>query len=365
MILVLSVFNGFEELIVDLFSNFNPDVKITAIEGKTFKSNPDQIAELRKLSGVQYVSETLEEIAFFEHSGNQDFGILKGVDSFYHKINSIDSTIREGRYKLFAGDQNLAVLGAGMRNKLAIDIHAQFSSINVYMPKNKSSAIGQPFKKKILYPSGTFAIQQDFDNQYVLSSLDFTQNILSVKNQVSAYEIRLHKDINASKTIAGIQSIMGDRFLVRNRYQQDEAFLKLMNIEKWMSFAILSLIIVLILFNMVGALWMIVLEKRKDIAILKSMGAQNGSIGFIFLAKGLMLCLLGLLVGFTAAVLLYLSQKWFSIVSIPEGFVVNAYPISMRLMDFIAVTVMVLSIGFLASLPAALRATKIKTMVRV
>ncbi|MCB0522306.1 MAG: ABC transporter permease [Lewinellaceae bacterium] len=365
LVLVLSVFNGFEDLILGLFSRFNPDVKITAAVGKTFVPDSVKLEEIRSLPGVAVLSQTLEEVAFFEYRESQDFGTLKGVDSLYSAVTGIDSTIFEGRYQLKDGNRHLAVLGGGMRNKLQVNVDDPFELLNVYMAKRGNSINPeQDFRKRFVYPAGTFKIQQDFDNQYILVSLDFARELMSAYDEVSAIEVRFNPGADQQQTIQSIRQLIGPDFEVKDRYQQDEAFLKLMNIEKWMSFAILSLTLVLVAFNMIGSLWMIVLEKKGDIAILKSMGATDRTVRNIFLSEGLLLCGLGLGFGFAVAFALYFSQKAFGIVPIPEGFVVNAYPISMRLVDLLAVVAIVIVIGFLASVPAALRAERVPALLR-
>lgn len=365
LVLVLSVFNGFEDLILGLFSRFNPDVKITATVGKTYEPDSSKIAQLEALPGVMMVSKTLEEVAFFEYRESQDFGILKGVDSEYHRVTGIDSTIFEGIYQLRGDKRNFAVLGGGMRNKLQVDVEDPFELLNVFMAKRENVGLtGQQFRKRFAYPAGSFRIQQDFDNQYILVDLEFARELIGAYDEVSALEVRLDPASSESETIAAIQQIMGPDFEVKDRYRQDEAFLKLMNIEKWMSFAILSLTLVLVAFNLIGSLWMIVLEKKQDISILKSMGATDRTIRNIFLNEGLLLCLLGLGLGFFVAFVLYFAQKMFGIVPIPAGFVVDAYPISMRLVDLLAVMAVVLVIGLVASFPAALRAMRVPALVR-
>lgn len=365
LILVLSVFNGFEDLLSGLFSTFNPDIKVTIKKGKTFITNEEQLAELKALEGVEAVSQSLQETAFFEYKKNRDFGVVKGVDADYTKVSKIDSTIREGIFALKDVNRDLAVLGVGMRNKLSVDIEDPFSTINIYMAKRQQVTVGNPFRKRVVAPVGTFGIQQDFDQQYVITSLEFARSLLNAKSgEVSALEIKLSQPDESGVTQAEIQKIMGEEFDVKNRFQQDEAFLKLMNIEKWMSFAILSLTLVLVAFNMIGSLWMIVLEKRKDIAILKSMGATKRMIRNIFLSEGLLLCLLGIVIGAGLALLLYGVQKGFGIVPIPTGFVVDAYPISIRLLDFLVVMITVIGIGLIASIPPALRAARVSAMIR-
>ena len=192
----------------------------------------------------------------------------------------------------------------------------------------------------------------------------FRSDLIGAYGEVSALEIKLKPGADVKEAIIALQGILGEEFFVKDRYQQEEAFLKLMNIEKWMSFALLCLTLVLVAFNMIGSLWMIVLEKKADISILKSMGAPDGTVRNIFLGQGFLLCILGLLSGLLLALILYALQKIFGIVPIPEGFVVDAYPISMRLVDVFAVAVVVVAIGLLASVPAAHRASKIPTLVR-
>ncbi|MEM9917914.1 MAG: FtsX-like permease family protein [Bacteroidota bacterium] len=364
LIVVLSVFNGFEDLITGLFSSFNPDVKILPVEGKVFEVDSTKVARLRQMEGVEAVSLTLEEVAFFEYKGSQDFGMLKGVDEYFASVTTIDSTVQEGVYSLQDRGREMVVLGLGMRNKLSVDVDNFVNTLTVYMAKRKKGTFGEPFRKRRAYPAGTFVIQQDFDNQYVLSSLDFARELLSYDDEVSAIELRLDASKDPVKTLGAIRDLMGPEFDVRDRYRQDEAFLKLMNIEKWMSFAILSLILVLVAFNMIGSLWMIVLEKKKDIAILKSMGATSVKIRNVFLYEGLLLCLLGMGIGFVVAVAFILVQKLLGVVPIPAGFVVDAYPISMRLIDFTAVAITVVGIGLLASIPPARKAASIDAMIR-
>lgn len=364
LILVLSVFNGFEELLTGLFSSFNPDIKVLPAESKIFSPDSASIQQIKEIDGILFVSSTLEEVAFFEYKGSQDFGILKGVDDSFDEVTGIDSTLREGKYILDQDDRSMAVMGVVMRNNLSVNIDDDFTSINVYMAKRKKSIMGQPFKKQYLYPAGTFVIQQDYESRYVLASLEFVREILGYPNELTALEIKLTDDANIGQVKKDIASILGEGVIIKDRYQQDEAFLKLMNIEKWLSYAILSLTLILVAFNMIGALWMIVMDKQKDIAILKSMGAVDTTIRNIFLSEGILLCLLGLGIGFTIAIVLYVSQKMFGIVPIPAGFVVSAYPISIRLFDFIVVAITVVGIGLLASIPPALRAARVSALIR-
>ena len=367
LVLVLSVFNGFEKLITGMMSNFNPDIKIIPAKGKTFTSDTLIMNQLRQVSSIEQLSETLEETAFFEYEKSQAFGTLKGVDTVFSKVNHIDSTVKEGRYLLFDGQNDFAVLGGGIRNQLGVYEKDMLTPLTVYMPKRgEVGLLEAPFSKRFVYPAGAFAIQSEVDNQYVLTNLDLVRDILKADNEVSAYEIKLKPNTDIKKTLSQIKAIMGDSFLVKDHYMQDEAFLKLMNLEKWMSYAILSLTILLVAFNMVGSLWMIVLEKKKDIAILKSMGALDMTIRNIFLFEGLLLCSLGLVIGFIVAIVLYILHIYIDggVVPLPPGFATDRYPIALKSIDFIVVAITVFVIGLLASLPAALRAVRVETAVK-
>lgn len=367
LVLVLSVFNGFEKLITGMMSNFNPDVKIVATKGKTFISDSLKINQLRQIKGVELLSETLEETAFFEYEKTQAIGTLKGVDDNFSKINRIDSTVREGRYLLHDTQNDYAVLGGGIRNQLGVYERNMLTPLSIYMPKRgEVGVLEQPFAKRFVYPAGAFVIQSEVDNQYVLTNLQFVRDILNAENEVSAYEIKLKPDANASAALSEIRAIMGNDFTVKDHYQQDEAFLKLMNIEKWMSYAILSLTILLVAFNMVGSLWMMVLEKKQDISILKSMGAQDKLIRNIVLNEGLLLCGMGLVSGFVVAIILYLLHVYTEggLVPLPPGFASDRYPVALKTVDFIVVATTVIVIGLLASLPAALRAMRVETAIK-
>ncbi len=366
LILVLSVFNGFEDLLGGLFGYFNPEIKITPAKGKTFEADPATLAKLRSLPGVWLVSESLEEIAFFEYEGSQDFGVLKGVDSLYARVNDLDSTIREGAYVLQQEDRNYAILGAGMRNKLSVNVNDPLASLTIYMPTEKSSGVlGNPFRTRILYPAGTFAIQQEFDNQYILADLGFMRELLEAKpGTVSALELRCRSGADFRSVKTAVKSLLGGDYVVKDRYEQNEAFFKVMQLEKWMGFAITSLMLALMAFNMIGALWMIVLDKQKDISILKSMGAEDRQVRWIFLLEGILLTALGMGIGMAIAIVLYGIQKTYGIVTIPQGFLVESYPIAMRAADFIPVTLTVMGIGLLASLAPAARAVRVPSFLR-
>ncbi len=362
LILILTVFNGFEDLINGMMGNFNPDVTITPASGKTFTVDSSRIRALYEIKGVREVGLSLEEVAFFEYAKMQDFGIIKGVSRNFGSIVNIDSTIQEGIFKTEDRDNYYAVVGAGMRNKLSVNIENPLEPLSVFMAKSEDTDVAeQQFRQQVAMPIGTFSVQQDFDNQYVISALEMVQRLLAKKDEISAYELKLEKR-DDRKTIDAIRKVMGSEFVVKDRYQQNAAFLKIMNVEKWMSFAIVSLMLILIAFNMIGSLWMIVLDKKKDIAVLKALGMRDGKIRNIFLSTGLWMVSIGMAVGFVLAEILYVYHKQVGLIPVPEGFMMESYPASMRSLDFLTVGCTVVLIGVLASFPAARKAMSIKAV---
>jgi len=362
LILVLSVFNGLEGLIRSMSNNFTPDVKVSIAKGKVFKPDEDKLLKISELPGVDNISKTIEEIAFFEYRKNQTFGTLKGVDNNFHKVTAVDSILWEGEYLLDSKEANFTILGRGMRNKLGVNIDNPLGHpLKVFMAKRNNSR--KPFREKLATPRGVFSVEPEYDNNYVLSSLSFAQGLLNYDTEVSFLEIKLNNLVDQTETIDQIKIILGDAFVVKDRYQQDEAFNKIMNAEKFIAFAVTSLILALFAFNMIGALWMVVMDKKKDISILKSMGATDKLVRNIFLNEGLLIAVVGMGAGFALALFLYSLQKMFGIVPSP-GFIVEAYPIEIRFWDFVAVTFIVLIVGILASIAPAVKAASIPAIVR-
>lgn len=365
LILVLSVFNGFEDLITDMYSRFNPDVKITPAEGKTFTPDSTMLAQLEALDGVEYVSKTVEEIAFFGYKDNRDFGVLKGCDENYAKVTAIDSTIRVGKYTLQSGERNFSVMGLGMYNKLGINIDDLFSPITIYMVKRRPVGMfEQQFRSRLAYPAGTFITQQDYDSEYVLTNLELAQELLALGEDIGAIEIKLDAGYASTRVLNQIKEIVGPKLEVKNRYQQQEAFMKLMQLEKWLSYAIVSLMLLLVAFNMVGALWMIVLEKKKDISILRSMGGTKELVRNIFLYEGVLLSVVGLVMGVVLTLGTYWVQTNYGLIGVPGEMMLDAYPVSLRWFDFVVVALTVVGIGLLAAVPPALRAQRVPAMMR-
>ena len=365
LILILSVFNGFEGLISGLFNAYNPDLIVTPREGKVFNDDPEIFAKLSNIDGVDLISKTLEEIVLFQYEQVQEVGMIKGVDNSFNKVTSIDSTIRKGLFILKSDETSYGVAGVGIANKMGINPDEGYTPIVAHIPRLKSSSpFSKQYNSQVMYPSGTFSVQTEQDYENIITNLEFVQKLREEPEKIGAYEMKLDLNVDEDKVRSEIDEILSGDFIIKNRFEQDEAFLKLMNIEKWVSYSLAGFAFILIAFNLVGCLWMIVLDKKKDISILRSMGFTSANIQWLFMLEGLLICIFGVIIGLSLSFLFYLLQINYGIISIPEGFIIDAYPIEMRISDTIIVLLTVLIIGFLASIPASLRAKSIKSFVR-
>lgn len=365
MIIVLSVFNGFESLIAGMINRFNPDVKVVPATGKYFAPDSSLIVQLKAISGVSTISYSIEETALFEYDGVQDFGVIKGVDDQYASVTQIDGAITEGRFILADSVTSYAVLGSGIRSKLGVSVRDLVTPIFVYLPnREQRGPLDKPFTRRSLYPGGVFQLEQEFDYSYILASLDFVQRMLAMPGNVGAMEIKLQDGYNDKQTSKKISELVGPDLLVLDRYAQQEDFLKLMNMEKLVSFAILSFILIIVSFNLIGSLWMIALEKQQDISVFKAMGAEDRLIGRIFRIEGLLLVGIGLATGMVLGLAFYWLQVNFGILTIPEGFLVQSYPIELKWTDFLWVTLVVLIIGLGSSYFPVRRAMNTPSIIR-
>lgn len=368
LVLILSVFNGFEGLLAGLSNSFNPDLKISPIEGKFFAVDSTQIAEIRMIDGVLQVAKSIEEICLFEYKEVQQDGMIKGVDEYYAEVTSIDSTIREGKFSTLEGNRNLGVLGRGLSVNLSINRKDAGTPVSVHMPTLKSSGVmssmGKEFKTISVYPTAVFNVGSEDDIRYMLTNIETVAKLLDKPGQISNLEISIVEDGDEDDIKSSIASILGEGYKIDNRYQQEESFLKVMNIEKWISFLIVMLTLTILAFNMVGSLWMMVLEKKKDISILRSMGYETSQIRSVFMMQGMLITGIGIVLGMLIAILLYGLQKQFGLVSVPDGFMISAYPIELRWTDFVVVAVTVAVIGWLASILPSYRAGQVSASVR-
>lgn len=358
LILVLSVFNGLEGLVKSLYAVFYPDIAVSAIEGKTFEITPSLRDKLKSIHYIDAYSFTLEENALLEYSDRQHICTIKGVDkNYFNVVNKFDTFIVEGKKLLQQDSINYGIVGVGVAQKLGMDPARAFNPIALYIPKKTGasfSTLENAFNKSYVTPSGAFAVSDEFDSRYTFVPLDFFQQLTDNSGRASQIEIRLKNKIQSDAIIRQLQQLLGSSFIIKSRYEQNEVLYKVLKSEKWITFAILVLIMIIASFNIIGALSMLVLEKKKDIATLTALGIRQRSIIKIFLLEGMLMSLIGAAIGMLLALILCLLQQKIGLVPMPgTSFLVQYYPVKMLLSDFLAVGTIVVFISlFAAYLPA-------------
>jgi lipoprotein-releasing system permease protein len=355
LIIVLSVFNGFESVVVSLFSVFDPDIEIAVVQGKTFRSNEINADQIRALPGVIKYTEVVEENALLYYKKRQYLATIKGVDSLYQTNSPLnDSLLVTGKMLLQDDSLDFAIPGYGIAYFLNLDMNAPDNLISVYIPKRKGSITGLPqesFRSELIRPVAIFSIQQDFDDKYMLVPLRFARRMLDYTDEVTSIEIRLSKATDAAHIQEKIASIAGPKFRIQNRFQQQEVLYKIMKSEKWAVFLILTFILIVASFNVIGSLTMLILDKQKDIGILRSLGARDTTIKQIFFFEGLLISLTGAFSGLLLGLLVCLLQQKFGLIKLQGGgsFIISAYPVKMIATDFLYVFITIGLIGIAAA----------------
>ena len=353
LIVVLSVFNGFDSLVHSLFNSFDPDLKITIKEGKRFSSELPSVKELKNIEGILYLSEVVEENALLKYGKKQYIATIKGVSKDFLKMSGIDSMIIDGNFTLKQGKNDYAVVGQGIAIKLSIGL-TFVNPIVAYVPKREGKVSlnsENAFNRRYIFPSGIFAIQQDFDSRYMIVPIDFARELLDFTTEVSALELKINPAFDNDEIQEKVKEIMGEDFDVKNRFEQEELLYKIMKTEKWAIFFILSFILIVASFNVIGSLTMLIIEKKKDILILRSMGAELKRIRSIFLYEGWMISVLGAIGGLVVGVFIIWLQKEFGLIKLQGSgsFVIDTYPVEIVLFDFILIFFTVIGIGYLAA----------------
>ncbi|RYZ47468.1 MAG: ABC transporter permease, partial [Chitinophagaceae bacterium] len=272
LILVLSVFNGFEDLVKGLYSSFYPDLRIGAAKGKVITLTAEQLQKIRSVSGVKAVSLVAEERAYLKNGESSTMLSLKGVDSVYGQVTSVPQHVVSGEFNTGTEENPLLVLGAGIENAVAVRSDRNIFPLTLYLPRKGEVDLSDPMKAlaaDTVNTAGTFVIQQDFDNKYAITNLAFVKTMLNMPpDAYGAAEIALSLTAKPERVQASLQKILGEGYRIETRYEQNRSLYAVMQMEKWVIYAILSLILVVAAFNMVGALTMLVLEKKEDIGVL-------------------------------------------------------------------------------------------------
>ncbi len=353
LVMVLSVFNGFEHLVVSLYDKFYPELIVSPVKGKFFNEHTIQYDKLERVKGIKAYSLQLEEKALLRFGDNQYIATVRGVDKNFTKISSIPNAMFHGQFLLHSNGQRHAVVGAGIEQALGLNYDNPFNELSIYIPKKGVSYVLNPedaFHRALIKPSGSFSIQQEFDVEYVFVPIEFMRTLVNEPNLVSGISISLESEADINLVKKELKKICGDQFAVFDRFEQNKSLYAIMKVEKWVVYAILTFILIVAAFNIIGSLSMLIMEKRKDINILRVMGSDLLSIKKIFLYEGILISFIGCILGFIISIILIVLQQKFGLIEIGGGtFVVSAYPVKMNTMDFVLVFFTVMGIGIIAS----------------
>lgn len=353
LILVLSFFNGLDSLIKSLFGAFDPELKITLVEGKTFNVDSKALDEVRNDPSVAIFCEVLEENALLKYGQQQAVATIKGVQNNFSELTGIDSLITDGKFQLYKNNRPTAVIGYDLAYRLSVGL-SFINPLFIFVPKRNSGLSLNPanaFRQEYLYPSGVFSVQQEYDSRYIILPLAFVRDLLQYEKEASAIELKLIEGTDTDKAKKRFGAMLGKDFKIRDRFEQHEAFYRVMAGEKWAIFLILGFILMIASFNTISSLTLLVLEKKKDMHILQSMGAEPKTIRQVFLNEGLLITGIGILLGLGLGVLFAWIQIQYGVIRFPASgaFIVDVYPIKLLFADFVVVTAMVSLIGWVAS----------------
>jgi lipoprotein-releasing system permease protein len=364
LIIVLSVFNGFEGLFKSMYNNFDADLQISVKVGKTFTGNQIDSAKLYSIEGIDNISYVLEENVLLKYGERQNLATVKGVDEAFIPLTGLDSSMVAGVLLLQDGDTNFAVVGQGVGYQLSIDPNNPFELLNIYVPNKEEVDVLNPsgaFTRDGLLPVGVFSIQEEVDNKYVLTSLRFLHQLLNRPDEYSSIELKLKKDADTESVREQLEAMLGETFIVKDRFEQREAFYKVMKSEKLISYFILFFILLIAAGNTIGSLYILVIEKKKDITLLSALGFTGANARRVFIWQGLMMALVGSCIGLLIGIgVCYLQSEYgFVQLDAAASFMFNAYPVELRWDDVFIVFVTVLFLGFLTAIYPAYKAKQI------
>ena len=353
-VLVLSVFNGFEDLVQSLYSNFYTDIRVIPSKGKTIFLSNEQISSIKNFKGVKNISLVAQEKALLQNGELQTVVYLKGVDENYPKVSGVPQKMLKGNFETGTADEPRLILGAGIEYAVGVQADKTLTPVTVFLPKKLSYTSSDPassLSEGNAYPSGSFAIQQDFDNKYVITNIDFIKQQMNyAANEYSAVEIALSYPEQTNEITSSLQKMLGDNYKVQTKYQQNTSLYTSMKVEKWAIYAVLTLILIIAAFNMISALTMLVLEKREDISVLQSLGADRGLILKIFLSEGLILAISGAAIGLLLATIICALQAKFKLVKLTgNSFLIDYFPVKLIATDFLLVASTAIIIAFIAA----------------
>ena len=357
LVVTLSVFKGFHDMVASFFTQLDPQLKITPAKGKTAASNDSTLMRIRQLDEVAVATDVLEDQALAVYGDRQQMVTIKGVDDNYDKLTHIRQILEgDGDYALHAADMNYGILGLGVAYQLGIG-YTYREPLKIYAPRREGQInmanLQDGFVEDELYSPGVlFSIKQGkYDKRYIITAIQFTRNLFDRDGELTSLELRLKPGSNFEHVKAKVQEMAGTRFVVRDRYEQQEDTFRIMKVEKLMAYIFLTFILVIACFNIIGSLSMLMIDKRNDVVTLRNLGASDRQIIRIFLFEGRMISAIGAVIGIAIGLLLCLLQQQFGLIGLgsTEGsFVVDAYPVSVHPWDIVVVFFTVLAVGFIS-----------------
>lgn len=370
MIVLMSIFNGFEDLLKDLYKAFYPELKITALEGKWMQPTTQQITAIKKVDGIAAASLSIEDMVLLSANEEQRIAVLKGVDDTWFEVSMLDSFIFEGQknFKGYSEDFVPAIIGNSLCGGLGLDVVNAFTALKIYYPKPGEGSYQSPeqsLRSTVVKPAGRFRVQEDFDAHYIVIPIREAAQLFEAEGKISSIELKLKRGYEPETVAKQLRKIMPEGSVkIETRNQQNRTLYMVMQAEKWAGFVILIFVLLIASFTMIGVLSMLVIDKKKDIAILKSMGTTAGTIRSIFIAEGALYGLAGGLIGLFIGLLVCIGQQRYGWISLGDGFIIDGYPVSLQPTDFVIVLVTTFITGILTAIQPARKAAAQKLYFR-
>lgn len=351
MIILLSVFNGFEGLVKGMYNDFDPDLMVTAAKGKVFDADAVSRERLFAVGGIEEVSHILEDNVLFEYRGKQSVGMARGVDSFYRHVIPMEKMIVAGDYELWFGDMMQAVIGRGIAYSLGISV-ALPEALHAVAPR-RGADFGSllpldGYRNAKAFPAGVFALDAESDGKYVVVPIEFTRELLDYDGKASAVLVRTVSGVDENRAREALAKELGPDFEVKTRFQQKASLYKIMSYEKWGIFLIILMVMIIASFSLVGSLAMLIIDKRPDMRTMISMGAGVDMVRSVFLKEGMLISMIGGAAGLAFGLLVCWAQTTFGIIRIPaESFLVNTYPVVVKAADVMIVAVAFIAVNYI------------------
>lgn len=354
LIIVLSAFNGLEKLVIDIFDVLDPDLKVEAASGKSFAVSPEQMEHILALPGVQSLAPVIEESALFVHGTRQHIGFIKGIDNRYLAQTPLDSMLKDGDVYLGDSYAPFVLAGSGCISQLGVNIYNPYREIHIYLPKRGKIDPLQPFLSRTVIPVGVLEMRQDYNDGCIFVPLELAEELTGYQGKVTSLEIKTQSDITGTgkerQMKAAIRSIIGSDLNISNRFEQHALMYKIMKSEKLMVFLIVLLIVIIATFNIVASLTMLIVDKKKDIMVLWSLGARSAKIRMVYLLEGILISVMGSLAGLVLGITVVWLQLYTSAIRLSDEEGAPPYPVDIQWQDVILVFFTVVAIGGLCSL---------------